>query len=77
MNNIEHLIVARQPIVYASPRPTVVYGGNPVVYTQPSTVYTQPATVYTSSNSYAGLFIFFFIILFIMIIFFFTPVIYV
>jgi hypothetical protein len=70
MNNIEHLIVSRQPVVYTTPRPTVVYGGTPVVY-------TQPHLVHTTSNSNIGLFIFFFIIFFILIIFFFTPVIYV
>ena len=70
-NNIEHLIVSRQPVVYAAPRPTVVYGGNPVVYTQPHTVYT------TSNSSSIGFFIFLFIIFIILIIFFFTPVIYV
>ena len=70
MNNIEHLIVARQPVVYTAPRPTVVY-------TSPRPVYHQPNVVYTSSTNNIGLYIFFFILLIIIIMFFFTPIIYV
>ena len=71
MNNIEHLIVARQPVVYASNQPRVVYTSPPPIYQQ------RPNVVYTSYSNNIGLYIFFFVLLIIIIMFFFTPVIYV
>ena len=71
MNNIEHLIIARQPVVYASPQPTVVYTSPRPIYQQ------QPNVVYTTSTNNIGLYILFLVLLIIIIMFFFTPVVYV